>query len=596
MRGEHYHHTVGQLAAPGSSPHARGAPESRRDGSAEAGIIPACAGSTVVAKSRTRGTGDHPRMRGEHFYWDGECWRLMGSSPHARGAPARDRRRRDRDGIIPACTGSTARVPRGGARRRDHPRMRGEHAIDGFLARSGKGSSPHARGALWRIFGSAVHKGIIPACAGSTSWRTARESGGWDHPRMRGEHSDPDSLIAVSKGSSPHARGARRRIGSRRDRHGIIPACAGSTPRREIRLRRKGDHPRMRGEHMSSFARRPSFSGSSPHARGARRAGRRELPAQRIIPACAGSTRASREWPRPPRDHPRMRGEHSSYYGCEYDWAGSSPHARGAPTGRSGRSMATGIIPACAGSTAHLNKHTCLVGDHPRMRGEHARFQFSVMLSRGSSPHARGAPDTCDARYLEWGIIPACAGSTLLESCRTGARGDHPRMRGEHHRGQTATHGSTGSSPHARGAPDLVTVVDLLNGIIPACAGSTSWASVRPSRSGDHPRMRGEHEPYGGPLIDQTGSSPHARGAHKDRLPIPRTWGIIPACAGSTWRRRVPSPTAWDHPRMRGEHDARCRVPENLRGSSPHARGARATIPVWSWAIGIIPACAGSTP
>ena len=115
--------------------------------------------------------------------------------------------------------------------------------------------------------------------------------------------------------------------------------------------------------------------------------------------------------------------------------------------------------------------------------------------------------------------------------------------------------GISGSSPHARGAPHQ------------------SPATCRVSR--DHPRMRGEHH---GSRFDEDnnqgiipacagstqicdvtacvvrGSSPHARGARGERF-----------CNGNTGR---------DHPRMRGEHP---RYPLSMTptaGSSPHARGA----------------------
>ena len=176
--------------------------------------------------------------------------RISGSSPHARGAP-----------YFCSCYSCNAR---------DHPRMRGEH-VDGLAddARAG---------------------GIIPACAGST----------WLRP----------SCSLSSRGSSPHARGARSRLPCHR--------------------RRCTDHPRMRGEHASRWTSVSALPGSSPHARGARRESSR--PCQ----SC--------------RDHPRMRGEH----GSEFDL----------------RSAQEGIIPACAGSTsAAFWLSITFAGSSPHARG-----------------------------------------------------------------------------------------------------------------------------------------------------------------------------------------------------------------------------------
>ena len=270
----------------------------------------------------------------------------------------------------------------------------------------------------------------------------------------------------------------------------------------------------MRGEHFVSVDYGIVHPGSSPHARGARAKLIRVLVGRRIIPACAGSTASpvestGRRW-----DHPRMRGEHSETSLPRSMAMGSSPHARGARVPRRRGIRARGIIPACAGSTAHAPARRTSGEDHPRMRGEHCRELVSYTMWQGSSPHARGARP---ARHgdRDWpGIIPACAGSTRL---RVLQQGDHPRMRGEHRIAADTPQLFVGSSPHARGAPDLAHRPHARLGIIPACAGSTSGTTRCPSARRDHPRMRGEH------------GLARLVGRH-----VP---GIIPACAGSTGSR-----------------------------------------------------------
>ncbi len=71
---------------------------------------------------------------------------------------------------------------------------------------------------------------------------------------------------------------------------GIIPAYAGSTFSLLLVLGRGRDHPRIRGEHPSSFSCDVSIEGSSPHTRGALDAVGSELRGRGIIPAYAGST------------------------------------------------------------------------------------------------------------------------------------------------------------------------------------------------------------------------------------------------------------------------------------------------------------------
>ena len=72
-----------------------------------------------------------------------------------------------------------------------------------------------------------------------------------DHPRMCGEHTTEDGWKIVLRGSSPHVRGARRGWHCLSERHGIIPACAGSTAEADYFVNTVGDHPRMCGEHDS---------------------------------------------------------------------------------------------------------------------------------------------------------------------------------------------------------------------------------------------------------------------------------------------------------------------------------------------------------
>ena len=50
------------------------------------GIIPAYAGSTTMGKSMLPSLADHPRIRGEHWSGSVVAPRMIGSSPHTRGA------------------------------------------------------------------------------------------------------------------------------------------------------------------------------------------------------------------------------------------------------------------------------------------------------------------------------------------------------------------------------------------------------------------------------------------------------------------------------------------------------------------------------
>ena len=274
----------------GSSPHVRGAPVHAFAKKFHGGIIPACAGSTSRIRAMGRQSRDHPRMCGEHPFSASMLEGVPGSSPHVRGALVCKLQNLLVLGIIPACAGSTLRLVRGGRR--------------------GRGSSPHVRGAPSPPEQLRAGDGIIPACAGST-WRGCRSGPSrGDHPRMCGEHGKNGRLACYDKGSSPHVRGALYPRVRPVHPRGIIPACAGSTTSRNARPPRIRDHPRMCGEHKRPVFASEVEMGSSPHVRGARDAAQTGQHLGGIIPACAGSTCTGPIRPPSTRDHPRMCGEH----------------------------------------------------------------------------------------------------------------------------------------------------------------------------------------------------------------------------------------------------------------------------------------------
>ena len=195
-----------------------------------------------------------------------------------------------------------------------------------------------------------TRKGIIPAYAGSTfrflPYRT------------------------VTPGSSPHTRGARRR-------------CARTPPP-------GGDHPRIRGEHVSAVHYPGLPDGSSPHTRGA------------LGRAVEKDRRA--------KDHPRIRGEH-------YDQYASSVDTRG-------------IIPAYAGSTEiSCGNASVNPGSSPHTRGAHlttcATIPHSSTLDSVIRVHSRintqpqprcYPPNLLAARYLLALLHPVCGIPSIVAS------------------------------------------------------------------------------------------------------------------------------------------------------------------------------------
>ena len=194
--------------------------------------------------------------------------------------------------------------------------------------------------------------GIIPAHAGSTPPKPQHRQHHPDHPRSRGEHIRAYQAEGWQFGSSPLTRGARGRRWSPHQRRGIIPAHAGSTHRRVLRRRFSRDHPRSRGEHGHNEQPSHHRVGSSPLTRGAPIANKHGLLASGIIPAHAGSTASNLTSSTSSPDHPRSRGEHGSGMPAPCGMTGSSPLTRGALAGGTRGRRGAGIIPAHAGSTA----------------------------------------------------------------------------------------------------------------------------------------------------------------------------------------------------------------------------------------------------
>ena len=290
IRGEHVADPAQLAGRGGSSPHTRGAPVRRHPAGGAERIIPAYAGSTTSCTWRRRGTGDHPRIRGEHTTVYERTIEQEGSSPHTRGAHQRPLGRHQIWGIIPAYAGSTSPHPWFPLSETDHPRIRGEHAHRSILEVAREGSSPHTRGAPPTRFSGRPPRRIIPAYAGSTHWSGVCFDPGWDHPRIRGEHLPP-SVCCPAFGDHPRIRGEHPPLPDPvPDTVGSSPHTRGALEERQLGYRRRRIIPAYAGSTRGLSAAMPTHLGSSPHTRGARLGCRRLRHRRGIIPAYAGST------------------------------------------------------------------------------------------------------------------------------------------------------------------------------------------------------------------------------------------------------------------------------------------------------------------
>ena len=250
-------------------------------------------------------------MCGEHVGQVCRVGGVAGPSPRVRGAPRLERVVSLIAGTIPACAGSTISPAGRTGRPRDHPRVCGEHAVASLGSAAFGGPSPRVRGALTCPVNLHTFPGTIPACAGSTNQRRRACSRLRDHPRVCGEHPELGLQAGAGLGPSPRVRGAPWSVNPHRRWKGTIPACAGSTAATRCCGCAARDHPRVCGEHSLTTALLPWASGPSPRVRGARGRGGRGGRGPGTIPACAGSTSGGEGSGAAVRDHPRVCGEHS---------------------------------------------------------------------------------------------------------------------------------------------------------------------------------------------------------------------------------------------------------------------------------------------
>ena len=376
----------------GSSPLARGLPGVPLHVGRGHGIIPARAGFTRDGRRRRPWRADHPRSRGVYEALASGPYQGPGSSPLARGLPFEAAFAKADTRIIPARAGFTKGRADLVPREEDHPRSRGVYVVV--------------------LTEPALRRWIIPARAGFTHRHPGRHGRGRDHPRSRGVYADAWIIHAAWAGSSPLARGLPSPARPAQTTARIIPARAGFTRRRNEKNIACSDHPRSRGVYRQDGPVRLGFPGSSPLARGLLPSSSRSRRPGRIIPARAGFTVSrgdplSRGW-----DHPRSRGVYSSLARRPSGSPGSSPLARGLPTGSPMTPLPLRIIPARAGFTCVRPTARGILWDHPRSRGVYTPALHPTHLRDGSSPLARGLPASAFAQRLSLRIIPARAGFT----------------------------------------------------------------------------------------------------------------------------------------------------------------------------------------
>ena len=193
-RGEKSGAAPVQIAQPPSPPHTRGKVRQRRLGRPRQRITPAHAGKSRLPEDGLARPEDHPRTRGEKVDSTEMLVLVLGSPPHTRGKEPNQPFLFASTWITPAHAGKSAVSVGIVCRGWDHPRTRGEKWSEAWRRTGRLGSPPHTRGKAKGLFYHDTVARITPAHAGKRprSWGCP----GWaeDHPRTRGEKALEEGL------------------------------------------------------------------------------------------------------------------------------------------------------------------------------------------------------------------------------------------------------------------------------------------------------------------------------------------------------------------------------------------------------------------
>ena len=146
-----------------------------------------------------------------------------------------------------------------------------------------------------------------------------------------------------------------------------------------------------------------------------------------FIPARAGPPARPRAQPGWARVHPGQRGADSAYGNSKASLKGSSPRARGRPSGTPAGALRVGFIPARAGPTVAL----------PPSSGSSSRAgppccRVWLRADSGSSPRAGLLLVAIEPRSASIGSSPRARGPRSLVVRAARPAGSSPRSRGRH--------------------------------------------------------------------------------------------------------------------------------------------------------------------
>ena len=213
----------------------------------------------------------------------------------------------------------------------------------------------------------------------------------------------------------------------------------------------------------------------------------------------------------------------------------------------------------------------------------------------GSSLRVQGQPVDAEAVPDLSRIIPACAGTTAAAVARDWAPPDHPCVCRDNSAVPPPPPPAQGSSLRVQGQRVPPAHGLVIRRIIPACAGTTPLSSPRVPRHTDHPCVCRDNAEAGADCQGTRGSSLRVQGQPLEAISAGVLFRIIPACAGTTGPRTLPTLAGADHPCVCRDNASQVRTRAFSKGSSLRVQGQQNSQRDCVNADRIIPACAGTT-
>ncbi len=174
--------------------------------------------------------------------------------------------------------------------------------------------------------------------------------------------------------------------------------------------------------------------GLSPCARGTQKSFIITLPVDRFIPVCSGNASQLVSivmiWP----VYPRVLGERFAWPSHDAKKRGLSPCARGTQKALAGRALKSRFIPVCSGNATPPSGGYTAQSVYPRVLGERAAVDASVICIDGLSPCARGTPSIWLSGVFIQRFIPVCSGNAKPSQSTPTNQSVYPRVLGERKR------------------------------------------------------------------------------------------------------------------------------------------------------------------